>query len=422
MHNIFLFSTKVFTVYSVRDTIGMCFNLSCSKRGGWIMNIHEYQGKEILRSYGVKVPNGKVAFTVEEAVEAAKELGTAVCVVKAQIHAGGRGKAGGVKVAKNLDEVNSYASEILGKVLVTHQTGPEGKEVKRLLIEEGCDIKKEYYVGLVLDRATSQVVLMASEEGGTEIEEVAEKTPEKIFKEYIDPAVGLQGFQARRIAFNINIPSNLVNKAVKFMMGLYKAFVEKDCSIAEINPLVVTGDGEVMALDAKLNFDSNALYRHADILAYRDLEEEDPKEVEASKYDLNYISLYGNIGCMVNGAGLAMATMDIIKHYSGDPANFLDVGGGATAEKVTEAFKIILSDQNVKGIFVNIFGGIMKCDVIAQGVLEATKQVGLHLPLVVRLEGTNVDLGKKILNESGLNIVTADSMADGAQKIVALVG
>lgn len=386
------------------------------------MNIHEYQGKEILRSYGVKVPNGKVAFTVEEAVEAAKELGTAVCVVKAQIHAGGRGKAGGVKVAKNLDEVNTYASEILGKVLVTHQTGPEGKEVKRLLIEEGCDIKKEYYVGLVLDRGTSQVVLMASEEGGTEIEEVAEKTPEKIFKEYIDPAVGLQGFQARRIAFNINIPSNLVNKAVKFMMGLYQAFVEKDCSIAEINPLVVTGDGEVMALDAKLNFDSNALYRHADILAYRDLEEEDPKEVEASKYDLNYISLYGNIGCMVNGAGLAMATMDIIKHYSGDPANFLDVGGGATAEKVTEAFKIILSDQNVKGIFVNIFGGIMKCDVIAEGVIEATKQVGLHLPLVVRLEGTNVDLGKKILNESGLNIVTADSMADGAQKIVALVG
>ncbi|MFF3021620.1 ADP-forming succinate--CoA ligase subunit beta [Gottfriedia sp. NPDC057948] len=386
------------------------------------MNIHEYQGKEILRSYGVKVPNGKVAFTVEEAVEAAKELGTAVCVVKAQIHAGGRGKAGGVKVAKNLDEVNTYASEILGKVLVTHQTGPEGKEVKRLLIEEGCDIKKEYYVGLVLDRGSSQVVLMASEEGGTEIEEVAEKTPEKIFKEYIDPAVGLQGFQARRIAFNINIPSNLVNKAVKFMMGLYSAFIEKDCSIAEINPLVVTGDGEVMALDAKLNFDSNALYRHADILAYRDLEEEDPKEIEASKYDLNYISLYGNIGCMVNGAGLAMATMDIIKHYGGDPANFLDVGGGATAEKVTEAFKIILSDQNVKGIFVNIFGGIMKCDVIAEGVIEATKQVGLHLPLVVRLEGTNVELGKKILNESGLNIVAADSMADGAEKIVALVG
>ncbi|HDR7796411.1 TPA: ADP-forming succinate--CoA ligase subunit beta [Bacillus tropicus] len=386
------------------------------------MNIHEYQGKAVLRSYGVSVPNGKVAFTVEEAVEAAKELGTNVCVVKAQIHAGGRGKAGGVKVAKNSDEVRTYAESILGTTLVTHQTGPEGKEVKRLLIEEGCDIKKEYYVGLVLDRATSQVVLMASEEGGTEIEEVAEKTPEKIFKEYIDPAVGLQGFQARRIAFNINIPKELVGQAVKFMMGLYRAFIEKDCSIAEINPLVTTGDGKVMALDAKLNFDSNALYRHKDILELRDLDEEDAKEIEASKYDLNYIPLDGNIGCMVNGAGLAMATMDIIKHYHGDPANFLDVGGGATAEKVTEAFKIILSDKNVKGIFVNIFGGIMKCDVIAEGVIEATKQVGLELPLVVRLEGTNVELGKKILNESGLNIVAAESMADGAQKIVSLVG
>ncbi len=386
------------------------------------MNIHEYQGKAVLRSYGVSVPNGKVAFTVEEAVEAAKELGTDVCVVKTQIHAGGRGKAGGVKVAKNLDEVRTYAESILGTTLVTHQTGPEGKEVKRLLIEEGCDIKKEYYVGLVLDRATSQVVLMASEEGGTEIEEVAEKTPEKIFKEYIDPAVGLQGFQARRIAFNINIPKELVGQAVKFMMGLYRAFIEKDCSIAEINPLVTTGDGKVMALDAKLNFDSNALYRHKDILELRDLDEEDAKEIEASKYDLNYIPLDGNIGCMVNGAGLAMATMDIIKHYHGDPANFLDVGGGATAEKVTEAFKIILSDKNVKGIFVNIFGGIMKCDVIAEGVIEATKQVGLELPLVVRLEGTNVELGKKILNESGLNIVAAESMADGAQKIVSLVG
>ncbi|MCU4720325.1 ADP-forming succinate--CoA ligase subunit beta [Bacillus thuringiensis] len=386
------------------------------------MNIHEYQGKAVLRSYGVSVPNGKVAFTVEEAVEAAKELGTDVCVVKAQIHAGGRGKAGGVKVAKNLDEVRTYAESILGTTLVTHQTGPEGKEVKRLLIEEGCDIKKEYYVGLVLDRATSQVVLMASEEGGTEIEEVAEKTPEKIFKEYIDPAVGLQGFQARRIAFNINIPKELVGQAVKFMMGLYRAFIEKDCSIAEINPLVTTGEGKVMALDAKLNFDSNALYRHKDILELRDLDEEDAKEIEASKYELNYIPLDGNIGCMVNGAGLAMATMDIIKHYHGDPANFLDVGGGATAEKVTEAFKIILSDKNVKGIFVNIFGGIMKCDVIAEGVIEATKQVGLELPLVVRLEGTNVELGKKILNESGLNIVAAESMADGAQKIVSLVG
>ncbi|MDQ0156000.1 ADP-forming succinate--CoA ligase subunit beta [Robertmurraya andreesenii] len=386
------------------------------------MNIHEYQGKEILKSFGVTVPNGKVAFTVEEAVEAAKELGTEVCVVKAQIHAGGRGKAGGVKVAKNLDEVRTYASEILGKTLVTHQTGPEGKEVKRLLIEEGCDIKKEYYVGLVLDRATSRVVLMASEEGGTEIEEVAANTPEKIFKEEIDPVIGLQPFQARRIAFNINIPKELVNKAVKFMMGLYQAYIEKDCSIAEINPLVVTGDGDVMALDAKLNFDSNALYRQKDVLAYRDLEEEDPKEIEASKYDLSYISLDGNIGCMVNGAGLAMATMDIVKHYGGEPANFLDVGGGATAEKVTEAFKIILSDPNVKGIFVNIFGGIMKCDVIATGVVEAAKQVGLNVPLVVRLEGTNVEIGKKILAESDIDIIAADSMADGAQKIVSLVG
>ncbi|MDP4156280.1 MAG: ADP-forming succinate--CoA ligase subunit beta [Bacillota bacterium] len=385
------------------------------------MNIHEYQGKEILRQYGVAVPNGKVAFTVEEAVEAAKELGTQVCVVKAQIHAGGRGKAGGVKVAKNLDEVRTYASEILGKTLVTHQTGPEGKEVKRLLIEEGCDIKKEYYVGLVLDRSTSRVVLMASEEGGTEIEEVAANTPEKIFKEEIDPVLGLMPYQARRIAFAINIPKELINKAVAFMMGLYQAYIEKDCSIAEINPLVVTGDGNVMALDAKLNFDSNALYRQKDVVAYRDLEEEDPKEIEASKYDLSYIALDGNIGCMVNGAGLAMATMDIVKHYGGDPANFLDVGGGATAEKVTEAFKIILSDPNVKGIFVNIFGGIMKCDVIADGVVEAAKQVGLSIPLVVRLEGTNVDLGKKILGESGLDITAAESMADGAQKIVSLV-
>ncbi|WP_068792401.1 ADP-forming succinate--CoA ligase subunit beta [Brevibacillus laterosporus] len=386
------------------------------------MNIHEYQGKEVLRQYGVTVPNGKVAFTVEEAVAAAKELGTKVCVVKAQIHAGGRGKAGGVKVAKSLDEVKAYASEILGKTLVTHQTGPEGKEVKRLLIEEGCDIKKEYYLGLVLDRATSRVVLMGSEEGGTEIEEVAAATPEKIFKEYIDPVVGLTPFQARRLAFNINIPTELINKAATFMTALYTAFVEKDCSIAEINPLVVTGDGNVMALDAKLNFDSNALYRHKDIMDYRDLEEEDPKEIEASKYDLSYISLDGNIGCMVNGAGLAMATMDIIKHFGGDPANFLDVGGGATAEKVTEAFKIILSDKNVKGIFVNIFGGIMKCDIIATGVVEAAKQLSLEVPLVVRLEGTNVELGKQILKDSGLNITSADSMADGAQKIVSLVG
>ncbi|MFB4211111.1 ADP-forming succinate--CoA ligase subunit beta [Shouchella sp. JSM 1781072] len=385
------------------------------------MNIHEYQGKEILRSYGVAVPNGKVAFSVDEAVEAAKELGSSVSVVKAQIHAGGRGKSGGVKVAKNLDDVRTYADDILGKTLVTHQTGPAGKEVKRLLVEEGCDIKNEYYIGLVVDRATSSVVLMASEEGGTEIEEVAEATPEKIFKEVIDPAVGLQGFQARRVAFNINIPKELVGQAVKFMMGLYKVFVDKDASIAEINPLVTTGDGKVMALDAKFNFDSNALYRHKDIVELRDLEEEDVKEIEASKHDLNYIALDGNIGCMVNGAGLAMATMDIIKHYHGDPANFLDVGGGATAEKVTEAFKLILSDENVKGIFVNIFGGIMKCDIIAEGVITATKEVGLDIPLVVRLEGTNVELGKQLLKDSGLNITAADSMADGAQKIVALV-
>lgn len=385
------------------------------------MNIHEYQGKEVLKQYGVAVPKGQVAFTVDEAVKAAEELGSQVVVVKAQIHAGGRGKAGGVKVAKNLEEVRAYAGEILGKVLVTHQTGPEGKEVKRLLIEQGCDIKKEYYVGVVVDRATGRVVLMASEEGGTEIEEVAAATPEKIFKEIVDPAIGLQPFQARRLAYAINIPNELVNKAAQFMLALYEAFVDKDCSIAEINPLVVTGDGQVMALDAKLNFDSNALFRQKDILALRDLEEEDEKEIEASKYDLSYIALDGNIGCMVNGAGLAMATMDIIKYYGGDPANFLDVGGGATAEKVTEAFKIILSDAKVKGIFVNIFGGIMKCDVIASGIVEAAKQVGLNRPLVVRLEGTNVELGKNILASSGLAIVSADSMADGAQKIVELV-
>jgi len=386
------------------------------------MNIHEYQGKEILKQYGVAVPNGRVAFTVEEAVNAAKELGTSVCVVKAQIHAGGRGKAGGVKVAKNLDEVREFSNEILGKVLVTHQTGPEGKEVKRLLIEEGCDIQKEYYIGLVLDRATSSVVLMASEEGGMDIEEVAEATPEKIFKEVIDPLVGLTGFQARRVAFNINMPKELVNQTVKLLMNLYRAYIEKDCAIVEINPLVTTGDGKVMALDAKLNFDASALYRQPTVMEYRDLDEEDPKEIEASKHDLSYIALDGNIGCMVNGAGLAMATMDIIKHYGGDPANFLDVGGGATAEKVTEACKIILSDAKVKGIFINIFGGIMKCDVIAAGVVEAAKQLGLTVPVVVRLEGTNVELGKEILQNSGLNLVSANSMADGAEKIVQLVG
>lgn len=386
------------------------------------MNIHEYQGKEILRKYGVAVPNGKVAFSPEEAVKVAKELGSNVIVVKAQIHAGGRGKAGGVKIAKNLDEVRTYAKELLGKILVTHQTGPEGKEVKRLYIEEGSDIKKEYYLSFVLDRATSRVTLMGSEEGGMDIEEVAVETPEKIFKEVIDPVTGLLPFQARRMAFNMNIPSNLVNKAAKLMLGLYEAFVDKDASILEINPLVVTGSGEVMALDAKFNFDSNALYRHKDIVELRDFDEENPKEIEASKYDLSYISLDGNIGCMVNGAGLAMATMDTISYYGGQPANFLDVGGGATTEKVTEAFKIILSDPNVKGIFVNIFGGIMKCDIIAEGVIAAAKQLGLKVPLVVRLEGTNVDLGKELLNASGLNIVAADSMADGAEKIVELVG
>lgn len=385
------------------------------------MNIHEYQGKAILREYDVNVPNGHVAFTVDEAVEAAKKLNSPVTVVKAQIHAGGRGKAGGVKIAQNLEEVRTYAEEILGKTLITPQTGPEGKEVKRLLIEEGCDIDKEYYVGLVLDTSTSRVVMMASEEGGMEIEEVAATNPEKIFKEVIDPLVGLTGFQARRLAFQLNIPKELIGKFTKLMMGLYQAFVDKDCSIAEINPLVTTKDGEVLALDAKLNFDDNALYRQKDVEALRDLDEEDPKEIEASAHGLSYIALDGDIGCMVNGAGLAMATMDIIKHYGGDPANFLDVGGGATTEKVTEAFKIILSDPNVKGIFVNIFGGIMKCDVIAEGIVAATKQVGLDLPLVVRLEGTNVDLGKQILAESGLNIVPAESMEDGAKKIVSLV-
>ena len=390
--------------------------------GGCIMNIHEYQGKEILRNYGVSVPNGKVAFSPDEAVKVAKELGSNVIVVKAQIHAGGRGKAGGVKIAKNLEEVRTYSKELLGKILVTHQTGPEGKEVKRLYIEEGSDIQKEYYLSFVLDRATSRVTIMGSEEGGMDIEEVAEATPEKIFKEVIDPVTGLLPFQARRMAFKMNIPAKLINKATKLMLGLYEAFVEKDASILEINPLVVTGSEEVVALDAKFNFDANALYRHKDIVELRDYDEEDPKEIEASKYDLSYISLDGNIGCMVNGAGLAMATMDTISFYGGKPANFLDVGGGATAEKVTEAFKIILSDPNVKGIFVNIFGGIMKCDVIAEGVITAAKQVGLQVPLVVRLEGTNVDLGKELLNASGLNIVAADSMADGAEKIVQLVG
>ncbi|MDK3628534.1 ADP-forming succinate--CoA ligase subunit beta [Staphylococcus pseudintermedius] len=385
------------------------------------MNIHEYQGKEIFRSMGVAVPEGRVAFSAEEAVEKAKELDTDVYVVKAQIHAGGRGKAGGVKIAKSLSEVEAYANELLGKVLVTHQTGPEGKEVKRLYIEEGANIQKEYYVGFVIDRATDRVTLMASKEGGTEIEEVAAKNPEKIFKETIDPVIGLAPYQARRIAFNINIPKESINKAVKFLIALYNVFIEKDCSIVEINPLVLTGEGDVLALDSKINFDDNALFRHKDIVELRDLEEEDPKEIEASKYDLSYIALDGNIGCMVNGAGLAMATMDTINHFNGNPANFLDVGGGATKEKVTEAFKIILGDENVKGIFVNIFGGIMRCDIIAEGIVAAVKEVELTLPLVVRLEGTNVKEGKQILKDSGLAIEPANTMAEGAQKIVKLV-
>ncbi|MBB5149879.1 MULTISPECIES: ADP-forming succinate--CoA ligase subunit beta [Ureibacillus] len=385
------------------------------------MNIHEYQGKEILRNYGVAVPNGKVAFSPDEAVKVAKELGSNITVVKAQIHAGGRGKAGGVKVAKNLDEVRAYAKDLLGKILVTQQTGPQGKEVKRLYIEEGCEIKKEYYISFILDRSTSRITVMGSAEGGMEIEEVAEKSPEKIFKEVIDPITGLLPFQARRLAFNMEIPPKLVNQAAKLMIGLYTAFVEKDASILEINPLVLTEDDKIMALDAKFNFDANALYRHPDIVELRDFDEEDPKEIQASKYDLNYVSLDGNIGCLVNGAGLAMATMDTISYYGGSPANFLDVGGGANTEKVTEAFKIILSDPNVKGIFVNIFGGIMKCDVIAEGVVAAAKQIGLNVPLVVRLEGTNSALGKEILNKSGLNIIGTTSMAEGAQKIIELV-
>ncbi len=385
------------------------------------MNIHEYQSKNILREYGVNVPNGHVAYSIDEAVSYAKKINSNVTVVKAQIHAGGRGKAGGVKIAKDLSEVRAYAKEILGKVLVTPQTGPEGTEVKRLLVEEGCNIDKEYYIGLVLDRSTSRVVLMGSEEGGMDIEEVAANTPEKIFNEEIDPTVGLQAFQARRLAFNLNIEKEYIGKITKLIMNLYKAYDDKDCMIAEINPLVTTKDGDVMALDAKMSFDENALHRQKEIVELRDLDEENRNEIEASKYDLSYIQLDGNIGCMVNGAGLAMSTMDIIKFHGGSPANFLDVGGDATPEKVAEAFKIILSDKEVKGIFVNVFGGIMKCDYIAQGIIEATKQFDLEIPLVVRLEGTNVDLGKKMLNDSGLNITSANSMADGADKIVKMV-
>jgi succinyl-CoA synthetase beta subunit len=383
------------------------------------MNIHEYQGKEIFRKYGVATPRGYPAFSVDEAVEAAKKLPGPVYVVKAQIHAGGRGKGGGVKLARSIEEVRELATKMLGMTLVTKQTGAEGRVVKRLLIEEGADIKKELYVALVVDRGLQRVVLMASSEGGMDIEEVAESHPEKIHKVAVDPFAGLKDADAEDLARKIGVPDALVPAARDLFKSLYKCFDECDCSITEVNPLIVTGDQRVVALDAKLNFDSNALFRHPDIVAMRDLGEEDPAEVEASKFDLNYIQLDGDIGCLVNGAGLAMATMDTIKLYGGSPANFLDVGGGATAEKVTEAFKIMLKNPKLKAILVNIFGGIMKCDVIATGVVTAARQVALKVPLVVRLEGTNVDLGKKILADSGLPIISGTDMGDAAQKVVA---
>ncbi|MCM5572409.1 ADP-forming succinate--CoA ligase subunit beta [Burkholderiaceae bacterium FT117] len=383
------------------------------------MKIHEYQGKEILKKYGVAVPRGIPCFSVDEAVKAAEALGGPVWVVKAQIHAGGRGKGGGVKLARSIDEVRKLSNEILGMQLVTHQTGPEGQKVRRLLIEEGADIRKELYVGLVVDRVTQRVALMASSEGGMDIEEVAEKTPELLHKVFIDPAAGLTDAEADEIATKIGIPAESLPQARTVLHGLYKAFWDTDASLAEINPLILTGDGKVVALDAKLNFDSNALFRHPEIVELRDLDEEDPAEIEASKFDLAYIQLDGNIGCLVNGAGLAMATMDTIKLFGGEPANFLDVGGGATTEKVTEAFKIMLRNPNLKAILVNIFGGIMRCDVIAEGVIAASKAVGLKVPLVVRMKGTNEDLGKKLLAESGLPIISADTMAEAAQKVVA---
>jgi len=383
------------------------------------MKIHEYQAKELLRKYGVVTPRGIPCFSVDEAVDAAAKLGGSVWVVKAQIHAGGRGKGGGVKVAKSPAEVKQFAGSILGMQLKTHQTGPEGQKVRRLLIEEGADIKKELYVGMVVDRGSQRVVLMASSEGGMDIEEVAAHTPEKIHKVAIDPVQGLADADADDVARKIGVPAASVPQARALLQALYKAFDETDASLAEINPLILTGDGKVIALDAKIDFDGNALFRHPDLVALRDLDEEDPAEVEASKHDLNYIQLDGNIGCLVNGAGLAMASMDIIKLYGGNPANFLDVGGSATAEKVTEAFKIMLRNPELKAILVNIFGGIMKCDVIAQGVVAAAREVSLGVPLVVRLEGTNVELGKKILAESGLPIISANNMADAAQKVVA---
>ena len=385
------------------------------------MKIHEYQGKEILRQFNVPVPNGIPAFSVDEAIEAAKKLGGPVWVVKAQIHAGGRGKGGGVKVAKSIDEVKQYASAILGMQLKTHQTGPEGQKVRRLLVEDGADIKKEYYLGILTDRATQKVVVMASSEGGMDIEEVAAKTPEKIIKVFVDPLIGLTDAQCDQLSKGIGVPEGSQAQAREVLKNLYKTYWDTDASLVEINPLILEGNGKIKALDAKFNFDSNALYRHPEIVAYRDVDEEDAAEIEASKFDLAYISLDGNIGCLVNGAGLAMATMDTIKLFGGQPANFLDVGGGATAEKVTEAFKIMLKNTSVKAILVNIFGGIMRCDVIADGVVTACKAVNLSVPLVVRMKGTNEELGKKILADSGLPIISADSMAEAATKVVAAV-
>ncbi|MCZ6731730.1 MAG: ADP-forming succinate--CoA ligase subunit beta [Gammaproteobacteria bacterium] len=385
------------------------------------MNIHEHQAKELLARYGVVIPRGGAAFSVDEAVKVANELGGPVWVVKAQIHAGGRGKGGGVKVVKSIGEVRSTAEQMLGMTLVTHQTGPQGKEVKRIYIEEGCDIARELYLSMLIDRGTSQVTVMASTEGGMDIEEVAAKTPEKIIKVALNPAIGMQAFHARQLAFGLQLEGKQVSSAVKLLRGIYDAFVGLDASLIEINPLIVATTGEVVALDAKMNFDDNALFRHKDVSKLRDESEEDPIERKAAEYDLNYIKLDGTIGCMVNGAGLAMATMDIIKLYGGEPANFLDVGGGASKEQVTDAFKLILSDSKVEGFLVNIFGGIMRCDVIAEGVVAAAKEVSLNVPLVVRLEGTNVDQGKKILAESGLDIVSADDLADAAQKVTTAV-
>jgi len=386
------------------------------------VKIHEYQGKEIFRRFGMTTPRGIPAFSVDEAMAAAESLGGEVWVVKAQIHAGGRGKGGGVKVARSLDEVREQAGKILGMQLVTHQTGPAGQKVRRLLIEEGADIQKELYVAMIVDRGTQRVCLMASSEGGMDIEAVAAETPEKIHRLFIDPGKGLEDEQADDIARKIGVPAGSVSQARAMLEGLYRAFDETDASLAEINPLVVTGDGRVIALDAKLNFDSNALFRHPDIVEMRDFDEEDPAEIAASKFDLSYISLDGNIGCLVNGAGLAMATMDTIKLFGAEPANFLDVGGGATAEKVTEAFKIMLGNPKVKGILVNIFGGIMRCDTIANGIIAAARETQIQVPLVVRMKGTNEELGRKILADSGLPIISADNMADAAQKIVAAVG